>query len=318
MPPPSQFPRQRPQIRAGHSTDSPSIDLAVLPADASKSHHNHDRLGPNDRVPPPRASPPVPSLHRNARSTTAVPTNSVVKSVDDTDNLLGLGSRATKLFAAMRRSSSYNYKRTRRTSERGMFSTPEERSASPSPAPTRAASASRPPIHAAQPPSIAQIAMGLHTSRTPHFGPAHASRLGNEQGGSRSTGRGRQQPSSPFAPTVSSSSTRAAQPLRSSMKKTRTDTSSSAHPSRSTSPSASASSVPATPRSAFSRISLAFSGPRRSRLDKLLGLGTKSSSTSVTSMNSSSDGELALRRKAVRFMSIVEDEIAVEHPANAP
>ena len=184
-----------------------------------------------------------------------------------------------------------------------MFSTPAERSASVSPAGSRTAS----PTRTTQPPSIAQIAMGLHTSRTPHLGPAHGFLLTGEPGAQRTGSavhlhshshshyayaqqhvRGRTSKSPPPSrPQTASSSTRVAVPLRSSLKKDvqksngkglNAAVAAGADASRSTSPSASASSTPSTPRSTLSRISLAITKGTgltggRSRLDKFLGRG---------------------------------------------
>jgi len=201
-----------------------------------------------------------------------------------------------------------------------MLSTPEERSASPSssrrspyaPSPSTSSPFASP--NSMQPPSIAQIAMGLHTSRTPHLGPSHShsrGRLSSDPGAPRGA------PSrSPVSRTASSSSSHLALPLRSSLK-TRPSTSasdytrkSSPRASRSTSPSVSVStaSVPATPQSAFSRLSLSISNASRARFERFLGLGTRSSSGSASSLTYGSEGEFELPRKSVRFMSILEDE----------
>ncbi|KAL5492115.1 hypothetical protein ACEPAI_3562 [Sanghuangporus weigelae] len=292
---------------------------------------------------------PIPLLNtRNVHSMSSVPTRRTfsveednLASAMDTNHLgTGLGSasgsrKTNRLFAALRRSNSLSHKRSGKNSSGfGMFSTPEERSASVSPAGSRTAS----PARAKQPPSIAQIAMGLHTSRTPHLGPSHGFLIASEPGAQRTgsavhlhshsnhghphtRGRASVSPTS-SRPQTASSSTRVATPLRSSLKKDiqkfggkGRGAGAGADASRSTSPSASASSVPSTPRSTLSRISLAITkgtGGSRSRLDKFLGRGLgrgmKSPVGSLASLNSnSSDGELGAPRKAVRFVATVEN-----------
>ncbi|OCB90588.1 hypothetical protein A7U60_g2205 [Sanghuangporus baumii] len=292
---------------------------------------------------------PIPLLNtRNVRSMSAVPTKRTLSveednsaSAMDASHLgMGLGSasgsrKTNRLFAALRRSNSFSHKRSgKNSSGLGMFSTPEESSASVSPEGSRTAS----PARTTQPPSIAQIAMGLHTSRTPHLGPSHGFLIASEPGAQRTVSavylhphsnhghphtRGRASMSPPSSrPQSASSSTQVATPLRSSLKKDIqkagskvTGAGAGADASRSTSPSASASSVPSTPRSTLSRISLAVTkgtGGGRSRLDKFLGRGlgrgVKSSVGSLASLNSnSSEYELGTPRKAVRFVATVEN-----------
>lgn len=234
-----------------------------------------------------------------------------------------------------------------------MYSTAAEFSTPSTPSMSRATS----PARYSQPPTIEQIAMGLHLSRTPHLGP---SSLGTSVGSDSAIHHSsyqhyrlhplHQSPSRPGTAT-SSSSTRVAVPLRSSLK---TKTSAQAlEGSRSTSPSGaslSASSMPPTPgsrsRSALSRISsvlsgnslssynsynpnssssqsVSGSGSGRSRLERFLWRGLKSpvpgsksvgarpGTGSLASLNSS-DTELSAPRKAVRFMGDKSGEETVK------
>ena len=194
-----------------------------------------------------------------------------------------------------------------------MFSTPEERSVSPSPITSRRSSPGR--TTSQEPPSIAQIAMGLHVSRTPHIGPTHAHLLGSEPSSAHSRYiRPVVSPprsTSPHETQTASSSTRVATPLRSSLKKTDPLNKSGIldSNSRSASPSIStSSSVTSLPRYALSRL-FAASGTGRSRLDKFLrrnGNGRPPVGTGTVSLNSS-DSDISSQRKAVRFMAIVEE-----------
>lgn len=325
-----------------------------------------------DRVVPARpALTGISILHRHSRSMGSVPTTSAASSssqlgsssgattranrhVSDAVGLdcrfqddsaaatSGLGTRATRIFAAMKRANSFKKQgrsvgfsvctrfttqlspnalpcemfRTRHAltlpQERGMFSTPEEHSASFSSSSVQRRGRTRAPDVSLQPPSISQIAMGLHTSRTPHLGPSHSRRLSSEPPNSRTL-------RSPRA--ASSTSSHSAQPLRSSLKKPSTlgSAAASPHPSRSASPSASASisltastgSGPPTPSSTFSRISSAITNRSRSRLGKFERfLGIKSQPQSaLTLSNYSSDVSLETPRKSVRFKSIAEQEV---------
>ncbi|THH05521.1 hypothetical protein EW145_g4740 [Phellinidium pouzarii] len=288
MPPPVLRPRERthppPGVKSDTGADPGPFSTPQADGSRSKLHHHYSDHAPTAHTRMSRSQRTVPLSHGFSRSTQVVP---AAHSFGDSDEYMtesapapGLGSRATRrVLAAVRRSSSYNNRKSGQdTSERGMFSTPEERSVSPGPA------------RSSQPPSIEQIAMGLHMSRTPHLGRTgvHATL------------------------TESSSATRVAPPLRSSLKKAGagTSVSSSQNFSRSTSPSASASSAPSAPRSALGRFSLAFASTGLSRLDKFLGRNPRSTSMSVSSLNSTngSDGELVIPRKAVRFVSVAGNE----------
>lgn len=205
-----------------------------------------------------------------------------------------------------------------------MFSTPEERSVSASPITSRPSSPSRTPQ--SQPPSISQIAMGLHISRTPHLGPAHAHLFGSEPAASHARLRPVVSPlprsPSPRESQTASSSTRVATPLRSSLKKSDQlnnnniksgglldSTSRSASPSIST-----ASSATSLPRYALSRLFATSGSGRRSRLDKFLGRNGagRPMGNGTVSLNSS-DSDLLSPRKAVRFMAVVEEGDTSRH-----
>jgi hypothetical protein len=217
-----------------------------------------------------------------------------------------------------------------------MFSTPEERSVLSTPSLSRATS----PIRATSPPTIEQIAMGLHISRTPYLGPQFLggdSVIHGRNNFRASAAIGSHPNSRPGTAGTSSSSTRVAipaTPLRSSLKKSNSNNSKSAlEQSRSTSPSASASSIPSTPRSQSTIGRLFHHGPSsvsdagstsssgtgigsrsrsRSRLDRFLWRGVKgvgrrnAGDDGIASVNSS-DTELSTSRKAVRFTMVAED-----------
>ncbi|KAI5117140.1 hypothetical protein M0805_008259 [Coniferiporia weirii] len=290
MAPPSYRPYQRanPHSQAGPSTgsdptlaDTASMSTAGEHTDAGRSVASTFLRNQNQRLlaPPPPLLPPHIPVGPTMRT---LAESEYYYAPSSSSSSSGIGSRATRrVLAAVRRPSGSSRKRIGRDrSEHGMFSTPEERSVSPG------------ATHAAvqqPPPSIAQIAMGLHTSRTPHLGRATA-------------------PATAHASLSASSSTTRVAPLRPSLKNPGTGAFPSPHPSRSASPSASFNPAP---RSAIGRFSLAIASTGRAQLDKLLGRVPRSTAASIASLNSigsSSDGDLTAPRKAVRFVS-VEGEV---------
>ena len=199
-----------------------------------------------------------------------------------------------------------------------MFSTPEEgfipasRSASSSPSSSSEHVSSYQASFSSQAPTIEQIAMGLHTSRTPHLrAPNTQSRRLSDPGSPRKV---------PKLSTLvkngtpSSSSSRLAQPLRSSLKKTSVTASASSSPrrSRSTSPSTSTTfSTPPTSHSALGRLSMSIStGASRTKFGRLLFSSRSVSGSRVSSQNSSVE-EIETPRKSVRFQPIMEDDLVL-------
>ncbi|KAH8093218.1 hypothetical protein BXZ70DRAFT_949428 [Cristinia sonorae] len=233
-------------------------------------------------------------------------------------------SSASKFMNNVKRSLSGGQvkKRAPTLADFGMHSTPEE-SLPPTPP-------SYTPSPRSRTPTIEEIAMGLHISRTPHFSP-----LQPHQPRSRPRNT-MDYPMSPHsAPAtrrssfqlhrrkVSTPTLMPPPPLRSSMKKASTSpTSSGTRVIRSDTspipltPSASdaslsslPSSVPSTPRSNRSASASLFSAKLHSRMSKLLPLRrTNTSSTAVVTASDDDSASSGLTpRKVVRFSAVGDD-----------
>ncbi|KIJ20919.1 hypothetical protein PAXINDRAFT_95901 [Paxillus involutus ATCC 200175] len=235
----------------------------------------------------------------------------------------GVASTASRLLFSMRKSFSYSSTPRRKISETprtGMYSTPEERHPrNPSRAPR-----SRYPDTSSHRPTIEQIAMGLHVSRTPHFRPIgtplqrHSVPSSPSRRNINAVIHASDVPSHPYGPR--NASTSALQhavphslpppPSRSSMKRPSTSTSTLGPPQQpflsSGAPSTSTvtSGGPATPDSSRPVLSL------KSRISKLIPGYRPSSPSSLgrpSSFTSSGSGDTrpTTPRKAVRFSTSV-------------
>ncbi|KAM5536588.1 hypothetical protein V8D89_009683 [Ganoderma adspersum] len=254
-------------------------------------------------------------------------------SSDDTQASTSKTTTAVRIMSTVRRFS-YNSPRKRERghleSERGMYSTPAESSP---PTPSAFSFHDRPDTR----PTIEQIAMGLHISRTPHLlSPRQSSQAPHTHHLSRrsvdvSPGRSPLRPDLPSRRTSLPASASGftilpPPPARSSLKKTaRPPTAESA----TLAPSASDASLstltsngPSTPRSVRSAPATSFPGKLRLEMLRLLPSrkGSLSGSSSSRSdspgvMTASSDADslssgvgLTPRRKAVRFSTNVHEE----------
>ncbi|EFI27351.1 hypothetical protein CC1G_14824 [Coprinopsis cinerea okayama7 len=192
-------------------------------------------------------------------------------------------------------------------SRSGMYSTPEERMSPCQPQVTQFHAHSH-IIAGPAPPTIEQIAMGLHISRTPHLRPLTSTRSPYSQRNHSAPARTRHGHSPVLPPP----------PTRSSMKKpTATVSSSSSQaklrtpvpPASSPTPTTSSSAAPSSSRSTHSGFSFS-----KFRMGRFLS-GSRSSSapssslisTPVSSPRQSTSDLEALQRKAVRFQN-TEDE----------
>ncbi|KAI1791840.1 hypothetical protein LXA43DRAFT_379927 [Ganoderma leucocontextum] len=250
---------------------------------------------------------------------------------DDTQASTSKSTAAVRIMSTVRRFS-YNSPRKRERGhselERGMYSTPAESSP---PTPSAFSFHDRPDTR----PTIEQIAMGLHISRTPHLPPRPSSQPPHSHHLSRrsvdaSPGR------SPFRPSLPSRRTSLPAsasgfpilpppPTRSSLKKTvRPPTAESAM----LAPSASDASLstltsngPSTPRSVRSAPATSFPGRLRLEMLRLLpsrkgslsgSSSSRSDSPGVMTPSSDADslssgGGITPRRKAVRFSTGVPE-----------
>ncbi|KAF9006079.1 hypothetical protein BDQ17DRAFT_1352697 [Cyathus striatus] len=174
------------------------------------------------------------------------------------------------------------------TQKSGMYSTPEERS------PSRLNSSFRVTDQSSSRPTIEQIAMGLHVSRTPHLRPLGSSRYTySQRSAPHSTA------SAPHHRPPSSPVTLPPPPARSSLKKPSTGSSTSS-PALSPhfSPSASSTTVTSmTPSAQSPRSPLSL----KARMARLLH-GSKSALAPTTAQSTPRDSiNLAMPKKAVRF-----------------
>lgn len=208
---------------------------------------------------------------------------------------VGMNTTASRFLSTMRQSFSYApvlKKRQVDISEIGMYSTPEEHA--PRNPVTHSHSRS-----SATPPTIEQIAMGLHVSRTPHLGPI------SKQNYRRTSAPGSPSAFNPYQPSrrVASPCITPPPPSRSSMKKTspfantRTSTATTM-PGLSVASMSSTTVTSITPSTPSRRSSVSL----KSRMSRFLP-GSRYLPLSVPQYPNSSDSvvDLPPRRKAVRF-----------------
>ncbi|KLO07462.1 hypothetical protein SCHPADRAFT_1001659 [Schizopora paradoxa] len=329
-----------PTATTAEVTQSDDVVVSHIPKSPMTAHHNYNASSSASSSRPQLSQSYSPRRHRHSRSMNAVPTLHTI-SAEDEDAVVPAcaGSRASKLmaFPFMRRQMHFR-KSGGGHSDGGLLSTPAERSASSlspaprSPPPSRSSRSSssstsryRSPDLSAQPPTIAQIAMGLHVSRTPHLRP-QPRRLHSEPSVSASMS------ATPSGAELKSNdrrgrSTAPKQPLRSSMKKSPAASVSAASLSTSISMSASASphrlsvassmttppsSIAPSPQSTFSKLSLALghgsnAGGKLKNKFRLFGINAPGNISTATSSSDPSIDEEDIPRKSVRFMSVEED-----------
>ncbi|OBZ74247.1 hypothetical protein A0H81_06398 [Grifola frondosa] len=240
---------------------------------------------------------------------------------------------ASRIMHNVRRSFSSSTtarRRDRSPLDSGMYSTPEE---STPPSPSRYNFSDLPDTR----PTIEQIAMGLHVSRTPHLVPVRTPRSRSRHRGEAGEGEGYDPPprtSMQRRRTSASATMLPPSPQRSSLKKPDTSTatdsaSASALSPTPWTPSASdaslstlTSNAPSTPRSSRSATAALFSAKLQLRMARLLpgrknsGSSSRSASPVVTTDSSEDDAGSAglVPRKMVRFLSHASEKVGAQDP----
>ncbi|KAH6915975.1 hypothetical protein BKA70DRAFT_475443 [Coprinopsis sp. MPI-PUGE-AT-0042] len=322
------------------SSSSSATPATRIPHRHGRSHRRAVSSPKNVSAEPPMAVSPSTSFQ--SISTYHLSSSSIMTDASSSKIITPSRTTSSSIFGSVKRTLTigskrkHNEPRSKLTS--GMYSTPEERGSPNARQARQFPPPSFPGLLQASPPSVEQIAMGLHVSRTPHLGPL--------QGGSRNPytygGRNHSSPAVHASHASRSHPALPPPPARSSMKKPTKGSisSSSSQPMvtglappppassptpTSTSTSARSPSLATDSTTNSSKSTGSSSGAftwSRFRMGRFLGVGNRSAASSIPSSSlistplsspRESIGDLDGVKKAVRFEE--EGPQIVRHPS---